>query len=39
LKATNENGELGGFIQTAQLDGERNMKPKLPVKKVHEHME
>ena len=38
LKATSENGELGGYIQTAQLDGERNLKPKLPVKKAQEQM-
>jgi len=27
------------FIQTAQLDGERNLKPKFCIKYLEEHME
>lgn len=34
LQVTNDIGTDEGFIQTAQLDGERNLKPKLPVKKA-----
>ena len=32
LKVVNSNGSTEGYIQTAQLDGERNLKPKMPVR-------
>lgn len=34
LQTTNDIGSDEGFIQTAQLDGERNLKPKMPIKKA-----
>lgn len=34
LRTKNDTGSAEGFIQTAQLDGERNLKPKLPIKRV-----
>lgn len=36
LQVTNETDGDEGFIQTAQLDGERNLKPKLPIKKAQQ---
>jgi len=39
LQTTNETGAGDeGFIQTAQLDGERNLKPKLPIKKAQDQI-
>jgi phospholipid-translocating ATPase len=37
LKVQNEKGQpQQGYIQTAQLDGERNLKPKLHIQEVSE---
>jgi len=38
LEVTNDTGSDEGFIQTAQLDGERNLKPKLPIKKAQQQI-